>query len=133
MLTESENQALKQVSCVYVTIKCIEDLTIDVVGKYDTLPEIKKNYSRLTEEYRGLVYNALELETIEEKYQLQTALVFSEGGGGWAVSVKEDAKENLSGNIVIPSEYQGQPVTAIPEGAFSGCAGERLGLGVRIG
>lgn len=100
-------------------------MTIDVVGRYDTLPEIKKNYSRLTEEYRGLVYNALELETIEEKYQLQTALVFSEGGGGWAVSVKEDAKESLSEDIVIPSEYQGQLVTAIPEGAFSGCAGIR--------
>lgn len=68
MLTKEENQAMEQISCVYETIKGIEDLMGDIVGKYDTLPEIRKNFVRLTEEYKGLVYNASEFETIEEKY-----------------------------------------------------------------
>lgn len=122
MLTQDENRALEQLTCVYATVRGIKDLMGDIVGKYDTLPEIKKNYARVAENYRELVYNAAELDTIEEKYQLQTALVFSEGDGGWAVSVNPDSRDSLSGDIVIPSEYQGNPVKTIPEGAFNGCA-----------
>lgn len=126
LLTKEENQSLEQLAYVYATIQGIRDLMDDVIGKYDTLPAIKQNYAKLTNDYyRSLVYNFSELDAVEEAYHLQTALVFSEGDGGWAVSVKADAKNSLTGDVIIPSEHQGQPVKTIPQGAFSDCAGIR--------
>lgn len=121
MLTKEEMHIVEQASYTYMTIQGINDLLNDVVGKYDTLSEIDKNYSMLTEYYKGLVYNYSELETINDVYSLQESLSFVAANGGWAVSANADFKNDLAGNIVLPSEYQGQPVTTIPEGAFADC------------
>ena len=123
LLTKGEMQAVEQASYTYMTVQGINDLLNDVVGKYDTLSEIKKNYSMLAGEYKDLVYNYSELETINDVYNLHSSLQFTTANGGWAVSANANSKNNLAGDIVLPSEYQGQPVTTIPEGAFADCSG----------
>lgn len=126
LLTREENQRLEQLSHVHEIVQGIKDLMGDVVNNYDNIPVIKQNYVNLSNDYyRSLVYNFSQLDHVEELYQLQTALEFSEGNGGWAVSVRADAKSRLAGDVVLPSEYQGQPVKEIPEGAFRDCAGIR--------
>ncbi|MCH5273417.1 MAG: leucine-rich repeat protein [Lachnospiraceae bacterium] len=122
-LTAEENQALEQASYLYVTINGINELLDDVVGKYNTLSDIKKNYVKLTDHYKNLVYNYSELDSIDQIYNLQKSLNFTAANGGWAVSATAGAQSSLSGDVIIPSEYKGQPVTTIPEGAFSSCTG----------
>ena len=123
LLTKDEMQAVEQASYTYAAVQGINDLLNDVVGKYDTLSDIKKNYSMLTGDYKELVYNYSELESIDEVYRLHSSLNFTAANGGWAVSVNADSKTELTGDIVLPSEYQGQSVTTIPEGAFADCSG----------
>ena len=122
MLTAEEFGKLESLNCAYDTIVAIDALMNDVVANYGTLSDINIKYDSLSEELRAYVYNYSKLDGIEDYYNMYSNLVFTEANGGWSVSVKEDGKAKLTGDVVIPEVYQGQPVTTIPEKAFAGCS-----------
>ncbi len=48
-------------------------------------------------------------------------LAFTADAGGWAVAPKENGKDALPSELIIPAEIDGSPVVSIPDKAFAGC------------
>ncbi len=84
-------------------------------------------YNELSEKLRSKVENASKLFAcmegleVEEAYEMQQSLQFTASNGGYAVSVKPDKINTLSGELVIPESYRGLSVTTIEANAFNGC------------
>ena len=109
----------------------ISDLPTDPEYYLDYHQEIVEAYAAYQEldpklqakvENADKLFTCMESLEVEEAYEMQQNLQFTEANGGYAVSVKSDRASNLSGNVEIPATYRGQPVTTIPENAFAGCS-----------
>lgn len=98
----------------------IEEIDADVLANYEKAEELKKVYNSISSSYRDLVYNYGLMESFEGRKNLFNLLDFEQlENGTYSVKVKDP--KNISGEIIIPSTYEGQYVTVISERAFTGC------------
>lgn len=98
----------------------IAEIDADVLANYEKAEELKKVYNSISSSYRDLVYNYGLMESFEGRKNLFNLLDFEQlENGTYSVKVKDP--KNISGEIIIPSTYEGQYVTVISERAFTGC------------
>ena len=60
---------------------------------------------------------------ISPKEAVEGGLRFVKTEGAYEISVDPDSKTTISGEVVIPSEFSGLPVTSIAENGFENCSG----------
>ena len=93
----------------------------EIVEAYAAYQELDNKLQKKVENADKL-FTCMESLEVEEAYEMQQNLQFTEANGGYAVSVKSDRASNLSGNVEIPSTYRGKAVTTIPSDAFANCS-----------
>ncbi len=123
--TAINNNKIEKVEALIADLPTNPDYYIDY---HQEIVEAYAAYQELDSKLQDKVENADKLFTcmesleVEEAYEMQQNLQFTEANGGYAVSVKSDRASKLNGNVEIPSTYRGKPVTTIPSNAFLNCS-----------
>ena len=119
LTTEEINKFDSYVKVQEIT-SLINQINDNLVSNYDKVEEVKKIYNSLNEQYRPLVSNYYLVDIFEDEWAFYKLFRFEQlSDGTYSIKVKDP--NALSGAIEIPSRYNNQEVTIIPEGAFKDC------------
>lgn len=121
MLSSEEIYSLEQYKKVYNVITALNGIADDVIHRYNEVDGVKRTYLTIDPAYRDLVYNYSLTDTFAEQVSFYNSFLFKEVAGGYSIAIAEG--KTLSGNVELPSRYNGQNVVEIPEKAFENCRG----------
>lgn len=121
MLDSEEIYALEQYAKVYNVITSLNDIQDDVINRYGEVEGVKRTYLTIDPAYQGFVYNYSLVDGFAEQVDFYSSFVFTEVAGGYSIALAEG--KTLSGEVELPSRYNGKNVVEIPEAAFVDCRG----------
>ena len=116
LLTDEESERGDRLCEAYDIVIKINEIEQDILNRYEEVGSVKEEYNSLPDEYRGYVYNSELLNEFKDRYQYFNSFEYTETDGGYSISLKSGY--TVSGDIIIPSSYEGQPVVEIAEYAF---------------
>ena len=116
LLTDEESERGDRLCEAYDIVIKINEIEQDILNRYEEVGSVKEEYNSLPDEYRGYVYNSELLNEFKDRYQYFNSFEYTETDGGYSISLKSGY--TVSGDITIPSSYEGQPVVEIAEYAF---------------
>ena len=116
LLTDEESERGDRLCEAYDIVIKINEIEQDILNRYEEVGSVKEEYNGLPDEYRGYVYNSELLNEFKDRYQYFNSFEYTETEGGYSISLKSGY--TVSGDITIPSSYEGQPVVEIAEYAF---------------
>ena len=116
MLTEEESEHGDRLCEAYDIVIKINEIEQDILNRYDDVGSVKEEYNSLPNEYKGYVYNSGLLNEFDSQYRYSNSFEYTETEDGYTISLKSGYM--VSGDITIPSSYEGKPVVEIAENAF---------------
>ncbi|MCI8729537.1 MAG: TIR domain-containing protein, partial [Clostridia bacterium] len=121
MLDSDEIYELEQYNKVYSVITSLFGIQDDVINRYGEVDGVKRTYLTIAADYQKYVYNYSLVDSFAEQVAFYSTFIFKEVAGGYSIALAEG--KTLSGEVELPSRYNGQNVVEIPEAAFINCRG----------